>query len=304
MTTPSTNTSTVIRVRDLTKTYLLGQTRVRALRGVSLEIQRGEFVAIMGPSGSGKSTFMNLLGCLDRPSGGEYWLGGALVSKLTPDQLADIRNRRIGFIFQGFNLMGRATALKNVEIPMIYSGLQVAEQDRRARAALQMVGLGSRLHHKPAQLSGGQQQRVAIARALVNRPSLILADEPTGNLDTRTSVEIMAILQTLNARGMTVVLVTHETDIANYAQRQVTFRDGVIISDHPVADPRSARVELEQLMKQVVNAPANAPRAVMGAQPASGTPADDEDTAELLSAVATPPRALDDLEAIRREDAP
>ena len=236
-----------IVVRGLTKTYHLGQTPVRALRGVSLTIQFGEFVAIMGPSGSGKSTFMNLLGCLDRPTSGEYWLGGVPVSRMTADQLADIRNRRIGFVFQGFNLLNRASALKNVGLPLVYAGYSGAEQDRRSLEMLRLVGLASRAQHRPMQLSGGQQQRVAIARALVNGPSLLLADEPTGNLDSRTSVEILAVLQALNERGLTVVLVTHEQDIAQYTQRQVGFRDGVIVRDEPVVAPRSARAELAAL---------------------------------------------------------
>ncbi|HKS69660.1 MAG TPA: ABC transporter ATP-binding protein, partial [Ktedonobacterales bacterium] len=185
----------IIAVRDLTKTYVMGTTRVQALRGVTLAVQRGEFVAVMGPSGSGKSTFMNLIGCLDRPTGGGYALMGIPVSRLSPDQLADVRNRRIGFVFQGFNLLARATALGNVALPLVYAGLSRDEQERRARRALQLVGLGSRLHHHPSQLSGGQQQRVAIARALVNGPAVLLADEPTGNLDSRTSVEILALLQ-------------------------------------------------------------------------------------------------------------
>ncbi len=235
----------VISVRSLTKTYLLGQTRVRALRGVSLDIYPGEFVAIMGPSGSGKSTFMNLLGCLDRPTSGEYWLMGTAVSKMSPDQLADVRNRKIGFVFQGFNLLSRSSALDNTALPMLYAGLPKEEQQRRARRVLQLVGLGSRAHHKPSQLSGGQQQRVAIARALVNSPALLLADEPTGNLDSRTSVEIMAVLQALNQYGLTIVLVTHEPDIAAYTNRQIHFRDDRIISDEMLAQPRRARAELE-----------------------------------------------------------
>jgi putative ABC transport system ATP-binding protein len=245
----------VIAVRNLTKTYNLGQTKVRALRGVSVEIWPGEFVAVMGPSGSGKSTFMNLLGCLDRPSSGQYLLMGKPVSRMAPDQLADIRNQRIGFIFQGFNLLARSTALGNVELPMVYAGLPKELQERRARQALGMVGLGSRLHHKPAQLSGGQQQRVAIARALVNGPSLLLADEPTGNLDTRTSIEILALLQALNARGLTIVLVTHEADIAQFASRRITFRDGRIVSDEPVPERRFAREEWALLQSEAVAQP-------------------------------------------------
>nr|BBH95014.1 macrolide export ATP-binding/permease protein MacB [Thermogemmatispora argillosa] len=237
----------IVLVRNLTKIYRLGETMVPALRGVSLAVRAGEFVAIMGPSGSGKTTFMNLLGCLDRPTSGDYWLVGRKVSQMTPDELADVRNRRIGFVFQSFHLLARSTALQNVALPLMYAGLPRAEQERRARRALELVGLGSRLHHRPSQLSGGQQQRVAIARALVNNPALLLADEPTGNLDSRTSVEIMAILQTLNARGLTIVLVTHEADIAAYAHRRILFRDGQIVSDEPVTATRSAHTELLQL---------------------------------------------------------
>nr|WP_297156349.1 ABC transporter ATP-binding protein [Thermogemmatispora sp.] len=236
----------IVLVRNLTKVYHLGETSVPALRGVSLTVRAGEFVAIMGPSGSGKTTFMNLLGCLDRPTSGDYWLVGRKVSQMTPDELADVRNRRIGFVFQGFHLLARSTALQNVALPLMYAGLSRAEQERRARRALELVGLGSRLHHRPSQLSGGQQQRVAIARALVNNPALLLADEPTGNLDSRTSIEIMAILQALNARGLTIVLVTHEADIAAYARRRILFRDGQIVSDEPVTATRSAQEELLQ----------------------------------------------------------
>src|SRR6266852_2498472 len=240
----------LISVRDLKKTYLLGQTQVRALRGVSLDIYPGEFVAIMGPSGSGKSTFMNLIGCLDTPTQGEYWLAGRLVSRLSSDQLADVRNRLIGFVFQGFNLLGRATALSNVALPLVYAGISKQEQENRALKMLKLVGLGKRAHHKPSQLSGGQQQRVAIARALVNGPALLLADEPTGNLDSRTSLEIMAVLQALNQQGLTIVLVTHEADIAAYTKRQVTFRDGRVIQDEPVLAPRSAVNEWTALAKK------------------------------------------------------
>ncbi len=238
------DTRSVIAIRNLRKTYLLGENKVPALRGVSLEVLRGEFVAIMGPSGSGKTTLMNLIGCLDRPTGGDYWLAGKLVSKMTADELATTRNQLIGFVFQGFNLLARATAVKNVALPLVYAGFSKEEQERRARRALQLVGLGARLHHKPAQLSGGQQQRVAIARALVNAPSLLLADEPTGNLDTRTSIEIMAVLQALNLRGLTIVLVTHEADIAAYAKRQIAFRDGRLVRDEPTPLQRSAASEL------------------------------------------------------------
>ena len=233
----------LISVRDLKKTYLLGQTQVRALRGVSLDIYPGEFVAVMGPSGSGKSTLMNLIGCLDTPTQGEYLFAGRLVSRLSSDQLADVRNRLIGFVFQGFNLLGRATALSNVALPLVYAGISVEERDRRALKMLKLVGLGKRAHHKPSQLSGGQQQRVAIARALVNGPALLLADEPTGNLDSRTSLEIMAVLQALNQQGLTIVLVTHDPDIAVYAKRQVAFLDGSVVHDEPVLSPRSASDE-------------------------------------------------------------
>ena len=233
----------VVELQDLTKTYKLGQTRVRALRGVSLEVRRGEFVAIMGPSGSGKSTLMNLVGCLDRPTSGEYRLTGRTVSRMPADELADIRNQKIGFVFQGFNLLARATALKNVVMPLMYAGLSRGEQERRARKMLQLVGLGARMNHKPAELSGGQQQRVAIARALVNNPSLLLADEPTGNLDSHTSLEILTVLQALNQRGLTIMLVTHEANIAAYAKRQVVFRDGRIVRDEVMAAPRSAQAD-------------------------------------------------------------
>ncbi len=241
----------VIVVRDLIKTYMLGRrTSVPALRGVSLEVRPGEFVAIMGPSGSGKSTFMNLLGCLDRPTSGEYWLSGKLVSSLSNDELARMRNQLLGFVFQGFNLLGRATAVRNVALPMVYAGLSRRERERRARKVLHLVGLGGRLDHKPSELSGGQQQRVAIARALVNGPSLLLADEPTGNLDSRTSIEIMGVLQALNEQGLTIVLVTHDANIAAYAKRQVAFLDGRIVRDEPLSAPRSAQKEWEALLKQ------------------------------------------------------
>ena len=221
----------VISVRRLSKVYRMGQTSIPALRGVNVEVARGEFVAIMGPSGSGKSTFMNLLGCLDRPTSGEYRLNGREVSRLSADAIADLRNRHIGFVFQGFNLLARATALANVALPLLYAGMPREERERRARRALGIVGLGNRIDHHPQQLSGGQQQRVAIARALVNSPSLLLADEPTGNLDTRTGMDIMAILQRLNGFGLTIVLVTHEPDIATYARRLVRFVDGRVTHD-------------------------------------------------------------------------
>jgi len=228
------NSESVIRVEDVHKYYQLGETQVHALRGVSVEIGRGEFVAIMGASGSGKSTFMNMLGCLDKPSHGHYFLEGTDVSKLTKQDLARIRNHQIGFVFQGFNLLARTTALENTELPTLYARISKEERHQRATEALSMVGLGDRIHHFPSQLSGGQQQRVAIARALVNRPAILLADEPTGNLDSRTSVEIMDIFQTLNDKGLTIVLVTHEPDIARFARRNIVFRDGKIRKDEPV----------------------------------------------------------------------
>jgi putative ABC transport system ATP-binding protein len=222
----------LIEVRDLWRIYELGETRVTALQGVSLEIARGELVAVMGASGSGKSTFMNVLGCLDRATRGSYRLAGRDVAGLSSDERATIRNREIGFVFQSFNLVPRTSALENVELPLVYGGVPPAEQRSRARASLRAVGLEGRDDHLPNQLSGGQQQRVAIARALVNRPSLLLADEPTGNLDTRTSLELLALFQRLNHEdGITIVLVTHEQDIARYAGRVVTFRDGGIVSD-------------------------------------------------------------------------
>jgi putative ABC transport system ATP-binding protein len=234
---PSTtvqDTDHVIVVEDLWRTYdMSSEQQVQALRGVSLKIRHNEYVAIMGPSGSGKSTLMNLIGCLDTPSKGKYWLNGQLVSDLDDDQLARIRNKEIGFVFQTFNLLARATALHNVELPLIYNGTPAAERLERARQALTDVGLESRMTHKPNELSGGQRQRVAVARALVNNPSIILADEPTGNLDSKTGLEIMALLDTLHARGNTIVLVTHEADIAEFAHRVVHIRDGQIFSDEP-----------------------------------------------------------------------
>jgi len=222
----------VIRVRELHKIYRMGDVEVPALCGIDLDIQRGEFVAVMGPSGSGKSTFMNILGCLDRPTRGSYSLEGQEVGSLSLDGWAHIRNRRIGFVFQGFNLLSRTSALENVELPMMYNGVDGKERRQRALEVLSLVGLEERLHHTPTQLSGGQQQRVAIARALVNRPSLILADEPTGNLDSKTGTEIMELFQGLNGReGLTIVVVTHEADIAAFARRQIHFKDGVVISD-------------------------------------------------------------------------
>ncbi|HEY6971669.1 MAG TPA: ABC transporter ATP-binding protein [Candidatus Angelobacter sp.] len=241
-------TRPVIRVDDVHKYYELGDNRVHALRGVSLEIARGEFVAVMGASGSGKSTFMNILGCLDQPTTGRYFLEGIDVSTLNKKQLAAIRNQKIGFVFQGFNLLARTTALENAELPAFYARVSQQERLRRAKAALEMVGLGDRMDHFPSQLSGGQQQRVAIARALVNEPAILLADEPTGNLDSRTSVEVMEILQNLNeARGLTIVLVTHEADISTFAKRAVVFRDGTIRKDEPIAHRSVAQTVLKNM---------------------------------------------------------
>ena len=237
----------VISVRDVVKTYDLGEVKVRALRGVSADVDAGEFVAVTGPSGSGKSTFMHILGCLDHPTSGQYFLDGRDVSKLSRNELAEVRNRKIGFVFQGFNLLARTSALENVELPLLYNGasLRAAERRRRAREALATVGLGDRAHHHPNQLSGGEQQRVAIARALISNPSILLADEPTGNLDSRTSIEVMDIFQRLNIeRGITVLLITHEHDIAEYALRIIGFRDGKIQTDQPTAVRRLAGDEL------------------------------------------------------------
>ena len=246
----SLTSAPIVAVRNLTKIYIVGQTRVHALQGISLTVNQGEFVAVMGPSGSGKSTFMNLIGCLDRPTQGEYWLAGKLVSHLSNDELADIRNRQVGFVFQGYNLLTRTSALGNVILPMVYAGVSRDERERRGRSVLRLVGLGDRMDHKPSELSGGQQQRVAIARALVNGPSLLLADEPTGNLDSRTSLEIMAVLQALNEQGLTILMVTHEPDIAKFAKRQVAFRDGRIVHDEPVLTPGSAKEEWTKLLKK------------------------------------------------------
>jgi putative ABC transport system ATP-binding protein len=241
------STAPIIQARDLQKHYDLGAETVRALRGVDLEIHRNEYVAIMGPSGSGKSTFMNLIGCLDTPTGGEYVLNGQKVAGMKEDDLARVRNREIGFVFQTFNLLPRSTALENVELPLVYGGFAKKERRERAVQALEHVGLGDRMDHRPSQLSGGQRQRVAIARALVTRPSIILADEPTGNLDSVTSEEIMALFADLHAQGQTIIMVTHEPDIAAHAERVVTLKDGVIASDRRqtpvVPEPHRQRVQ-------------------------------------------------------------
>ena len=238
----------VIELENIHKTYTMGDVQVHALRGVSLTIREGEFVAIMGASGSGKSTTMNILGCLDRPTKGSYILDGLDVSQMSKDERADIRSRKIGFVFQGFNLLSRTSAVENVELPMLYAGVSGAQRHQRAMASLAAVGLAGREQNHPNQLSGGQQQRVAVARALVNDPALILADEPTGNLDSRTSVEVMEIFQRLNReRGITLILVTHESDIAQYAHRVVVFKDGKIKKDYPVENQRDAAEELKNL---------------------------------------------------------
>jgi putative ABC transport system ATP-binding protein len=241
---------TVISVRNLVKTYVVGEVQVKALRGINLDVERGEFLAVSGTSGSGKSTFMHIVGCLDKPTSGQYLLDGEDVSRMSKDALAAVRNKKIGFVFQGFNLLSRTSALDNVELPLLYGnvGLRTADRHRRAIEMLELVGLGNRSDHHPNQLSGGQQQRVAIARALINNPSILLADEPTGNLDSRTSIEVMGIFQRLNReRGITVVLITHEVDIAEYGSRTVTFRDGQVVADKAVARRRTAHDELATL---------------------------------------------------------
>jgi putative ABC transport system ATP-binding protein len=236
---------TAIYTENLTRTYCMGDTEVRALDGVDLTVESGEFIAIMGASGSGKSTLMNILGALDAPTGGEYWLDGVCVSGLSRDQLADVRSQRLGFVFQQFNLLARTSALENVELPLLYDRTgRIPDPRAAARRALERVGLAGRLDHEPGQLSGGQQQRVAIARALVNEPSMILADEPTGNLDSRTSLEVMALFQELNESGITIVLVTHETEISSYAGRVVELRDGTVLRDEAVTEPRCAALDL------------------------------------------------------------
>jgi putative ABC transport system ATP-binding protein len=242
--------ATVISVKSLVKTYVVGEVEVKALRGVNLDVPQGEFLAVSGPSGSGKSTFMHIVGCLDRPTSGQYLLDGQDVSRMSKDALAAVRNKKIGFVFQGFNLLSRTSALDNVELPLLYgnNGLKTADRHKRALEMLELVGLGNRADHHPNQLSGGQQQRVAIARALINTPAILLADEPTGNLDTRTSIEVMGIFQRLNQeRGITVVLITHEPDIAEYGTRTVTFRDGQVVADKVVGRRRLAQDELVAL---------------------------------------------------------
>ena len=242
----------VIKLADIHKTYQTGEVEVRAVSGVTLDVFQGEFVALMGASGSGKSTLMNIIGCLDRPTRGQYLLDDIDVSQLTRDELADIRNQKIGFVFQGFNLLSRTSAVENVELPMLYARQHMdgATQRERALKALEIVGLGQRFDHKPNQLSGGQQQRVAIARALANQPALLLADEPTGNLDSRTSIEIMGVFQKLNDQGITIVMVTHELDVAQYTKRMVVMRDGKVVGDSLVSNRSSAEKELSRLQAE------------------------------------------------------
>jgi len=240
--------ATVIEIKDLVKDYKLGEVPVHVLKNISFEIERGDFVSIMGPSGSGKSTLMNILGCLDKPTSGTYTLDGISVGNLNRDQLAEIRNKKIGFVFQQFNLLARTSATENVELPLMYTDTPASERHERARTALLAVGLAGREDHQPSQLSGGQQQRVAIARSLVNDPSIILADEPTGALDSRTSIEVMAIFQRLNReKGITMIVVTHDPDVATYSNRNIHFKDGKLQLDERLAQPREARKDLEQL---------------------------------------------------------
>jgi putative ABC transport system ATP-binding protein len=241
--------SALIQLENIAKTYQTGEVQLRAVRGVSFEIQGGDFVAVMGASGSGKSTLMNILGCLDRPSSGCYLLDGVDTSELSNDRLANIRNQKIGFVFQSFNLLARTSALENVELPLLYRQQRIPSRERRNRAlrSLEIVGLSDRADHKPSQLSGGQQQRVAIARALVNEPPLLLADEPTGNLDSRTSVDLMGVFQKLNERGITIIMVTHEPDIARFAKRKIVMRDGLVLSDTIVRNRANAQEELRRL---------------------------------------------------------
>src|SRR5256885_6144574 len=250
----SDSSSAAVRLDDVRKTYQTGEVEVQAVRGVSIEIGRGEFVALMGSSGSGKSTLMNILGCLDRPTAGRYFLDGEDVSSLSRDELADVRNRKLGFVFQNFNLLSRTSALENVELPLLYSEVALTSMQLREKAeqVLASVGLEGRGDHTPSQLSGGQQQRVAIARALINDPEVLLADEPTGNLDSRTSVEVMGIFQSLNEKGITIIMVTHEADIASYARRNVVMKDGLVRSDHLVEKRLNAAAELEKMKAEAV----------------------------------------------------
>ncbi|MDQ7800645.1 MAG: ABC transporter ATP-binding protein [Armatimonadota bacterium] len=239
--------SSVVELRDVTKVYRLGSVEVRALRGVRLQIESGEFVAVMGPSGSGKSTLLNIVGCLDRPTDGAYLLEGQDTRYLSDDALSEVRNRKVGFVFQTFNLLPRLTALQNVELPLLYAGVPRAERRRRAAELLARVGLADRLYHRPRELSGGQQQRVAVARALANHPAIVLADEPTGNLDSRSGEEVLALFQELNQAGVTIALVTHDREVAEHARRIVTLRDGRVVRDEPVRSPRDAREVLRQM---------------------------------------------------------